>query len=351
MDPLIALLTVVVGLNIIIVYLLWQRHVHVHNETITTVSVTDAHPTHHCIITTETQTNRADYAKIPTQDIGVQTEDTEYFMAFYDHVTAQHQEILESKADFDHLVFNFDNNVARLAEYINLNFRGLTGQLHFQLNSILHATLHDQHPGIHVGPVPPLPPLDSVCPPPLHPTWLHADNWFEAQECFREEQGIRSMNPHHLWSFLPFGRRTRSPAAYAKHRAKQIDIRDQKRQLEYQQNVAIAEEAEAYESQDFDQETSILKQYPQDILDQVPTHDMDKIITPLPEDSTVETDHITTPHEVGQNFILSESPDPPQISDRPQTPFGRGVLICLPTLAPASPLTSTSGPSFGRGFG
>ena len=152
MDPYLALLSVVIGLNILVIYVLWRKPVYLHNQTLPLLQLSnnaqchiepDKYPRFHSFYTQmdqenihnwthkdnmtslpkqvqiedphyreyDTQTDGEDYALTSVTKAGTQTDDTEYFMAFYDHVQAQHQELLEAKIDFKHLVFNFDSNV------------------------------------------------------------------------------------------------------------------------------------------------------------------------------------------------------------------------------------------------
>ena len=86
----------------------------------------------------DTQTSDNAYAAKSVMGNSTQTEDTQYFTTFYDHIQAQHQELLEAKMDFEHHILNFDRNVSNLGNYMNYNFRGLAGQLHFQLDAFIH---------------------------------------------------------------------------------------------------------------------------------------------------------------------------------------------------------------------
>ena len=68
----------------------------------------------------EVDTQTLDNAYAPKTLAGncTQTEDMQYFTAFYDHVQSQHQELFEAKMDFKHLIFNFDRNVTNLGDYL-----------------------------------------------------------------------------------------------------------------------------------------------------------------------------------------------------------------------------------------
>ena len=127
MDPFIVLFLVVVVINILCLVLMCKRQIQTCVSSVTAI-----------LFPKPTLQHSGIQVQHQHKDNTAQTTDTQHFTAFYDHVQTQRQELLAAKVDFEHIIFNFDNNLANINSSVDENFRRLIAQLQLQLNDFAH---------------------------------------------------------------------------------------------------------------------------------------------------------------------------------------------------------------------
>ena len=162
-----------------------------------------------------------------SQTRATQTDDSELFITYYDHVQAQHQENLIAADTIENIVDHFHESLSNIYEHSNWNFQILAYQLQSEFHGYMQYTL-TQASAMAI-PVPE--PIDFQT---LQTSYvekheplpnLHIEHYavYEQQalqeadaEIERESTGARPMDPTRPWSGQPYGCRTRSQASFAR---------------------------------------------------------------------------------------------------------------------------------------
>ena len=165
-----------------------------------------------------------------SQTTATQTEDSELFITYYDHVQAQHQENLIAADTIENVVDHFHESLNSILEHSNWNFQILAYLLWLEFHSYMQYALTQAS----ATAIPVLEPTDYQ----TLQTWyvkkheplpnLHVKHYaaYEQQalqeadaEIERQSTGARPTNPTRPWSGQPYGHRTRSQASFARRRA------------------------------------------------------------------------------------------------------------------------------------
>ena len=156
-----------------------------------------------------------------------QTEDSELFITYYDHVQAQQQENLIAADTIENVVDHFHESLDNILEHLNWNFQILAYQLRSEFHSYMQYALTQA--SATAIPVPE--PVDFQM---LQTSYvekheplpnLHVEHYaaYEQKalqeadaEIERQAAGARPKDPMRPWSGQPYGHRTRSQASFAR---------------------------------------------------------------------------------------------------------------------------------------
>ena len=156
-----------------------------------------------------------------------QTDDSELFITYYDHVQAQHQENLIAADTIENVIEHFHELLNNILEHSNWNFQILA----YQLRSEFHGYMHYALTQASATAIPVREPIDFQMLQTLYvekheplPN-LHVEQYAvyeqhalqEADaEVERQANGGRPTAPTRPWSGYPYGCRTRSQASFAR---------------------------------------------------------------------------------------------------------------------------------------
>ena len=236
MDPFsLTLIVVVVVLILIIIYIatkgdficIYSEHVVVKSNENKTQSIhlKDIACSIDSIWMTEADTLSAteDFSRMRA----MQTDDSELFITYYNHVQAQRQENLIAADTIEKVVEHFHSSLDSILEHSNWNFQILTYQLRSEFHGYMQYTLSQA--AATAIPVPE--PVDFQT---LQTTYteknqpllnLHVEKYLfyekhalqEAdEEIVKQAAGGRPTDPTRPWSGQPYGCRTQSQASFAR---------------------------------------------------------------------------------------------------------------------------------------
>ena len=177
-----------------------------------------------------------------------QTEDSELFITYYDHVQAQWQENLIAADTIENIIDHFHESLNNILEHSNWNFQILAYQLRSEFHSYMQYALTQAS----ASAIPVLQPVDFQM---LQTSYvekqeplpnLHIKHYavYEQKalqeadaEVERQAAGARPTDSTRPWSGQPYGCQTGSQASFAKRRARQEHYQQSKCQNDYRQVI------------------------------------------------------------------------------------------------------------------
>ena len=156
-----------------------------------------------------------------SQTRATQTDDSDLFITYYDHVQAQQQENLIAADTIENVVDHFHESLNNILEHSNWNFQILAYQLQSEFHGYMQYALNQASAMAILVPEPvDFQMLQTSCVEKQEPLPnLHREHYavYEQKalpeadaEVERQATGTRLMNPTRPWSGQPYGHQTRS---------------------------------------------------------------------------------------------------------------------------------------------